>query len=257
MYKVLLVEDEEIIRRGLMYIVDWSREGCVVVGEAGDGEEGITKISELAPDIVITDVRMPFMDGLSMLEKTRSVPYETIIISGYDEFDYAKRAISLDVTEYLLKPVDFSDLHQALERVKEKIHERRQYRKGNSTELKNNSFSFENILQDIPEPKNPCVKAMLQTIQKQYASKLSMQQFSQDLGVSSVYLHTKFKQEMHYTFHDFLNRYRIGQAVKQLCQKDLKVYEIAEQVGFSDYKYFISVFKKYMGCSPKKFLERM
>lgn len=94
-------------------------------------------------------------------------------------------------------------------------------------------------------------------VHKRYASKLSVQQISQELGVSSVYLHTKFKQEMHYTFNDFLNRYRIGKAVEGLRQRDQKVYEIAELVGFSDYKYFISVFKKYTGCSPKKFMEQI
>ncbi len=255
MYKVLIVEDEEIIRRGLMYIVNWSREGCVVVGEAGDGEDGIKKITELAPDIVITDVRMPFMDGLSMLEKTRSIPYETIIISGYDAFDYAKRAISLDVTEYLLKPVDVDALHQALERVKEKLQKKRFYR----WEKREGGVASHAValLMDLPEPQNPYVREMLEMVHKRYASKLSVQQISQELGVSSVYLHTKFKQEMHYTFNDFLNRYRIGKAVEGLRQRDQKVYEIAELVGFSDYKYFISVFKKYTGCSPKKFMEQI
>ena len=82
MYKVLLVEDEEIIRKGLMYLMDWETEGCVIIGEAGDGAEGAEKIRQMRPDIVITDVRMPFMSGLDMLEQTRSIPYAAIVISG-------------------------------------------------------------------------------------------------------------------------------------------------------------------------------
>ena len=108
MYKVLLVEDEEIIRKGLMYLVDWEKEDCVVVGEAGDGVEGTEKIRKLRPDMVITDVRMPFLSGLDMLEQTRSIPYAAIVISGYDEFEYAKRAIKLGVKDYIVKPIDLA-----------------------------------------------------------------------------------------------------------------------------------------------------
>ena len=99
MYRVLLVEDEDIIRRGLLFAVDWLRSDCVVVGEAVDGADGLQKIAELTPDIVITDVKMPYLDGLGMLEQSRGSGYEAIILSGYDEFSYAKKAISLDVAE--------------------------------------------------------------------------------------------------------------------------------------------------------------
>ena len=124
MDKVLLVEDEDIIRRGLLYAVDWLKEDCVVVGEAIDGVDGLEKIDTLRPDIVITDVKMPYLDGLGMLEQSRDRGYEAIILSGYDEFSYAKRAISLDVTEYLLKPVDFDALHESLVRAKERLRRR-------------------------------------------------------------------------------------------------------------------------------------
>ena len=251
MYKVLLVEDEEIIRKGLMYLVDWEKEDCVVVGEAGDGVEGAEKIRKLRPDMVITDVRMPFLSGLDMLEQTRSIPYAAIVISGYDEFEYAQRAISLDVTEYLLKPVDFTALHKALIRVKEKIDTLRQF------ERQVQARPVQIHLPDgLPEPGNRYVRKVLQITESQYSQKILLQDVCEDLGVSSVYLQTKFKEEMHYTFHDYLNRYRIQQAVKKMKETDYKVYEIADMVGFSDYKYFIQVFKKYVGMSPKKFFEQ-
>ena len=129
MDKVLLVEDEDIIRRGLLYAVDWLKEDCVVVGEAIDGVDGLEKIDTLRPDIVITDVKMPYLDGLGMLEQSRDRGYEAIILSGYDEFSYAKRAISLDVTEYLLKPVDFDALHESLVRAKERLRRRAETRR--------------------------------------------------------------------------------------------------------------------------------
>lgn len=156
MYKVLLVEDEEIIRKGLMYLMDWETEGCVIIGEAGDGAEGAEKIRQMRPDIVITDVRMPFMSGLDMLEQTRSIPYAAIVISGYDEFEYAQRAISLDVTEYLLKPVDFTALQKALMRVKEKLGALRQMEQQalfHPVQM--------NLPDGLPEPGNRYVKKSL------------------------------------------------------------------------------------------------
>ena len=96
MLKVLLVEDENLIRRGLQYKMDWTEVNCVVVGEAATGQEGLTQIKALRPDIVITDIRMPDMDGLEMLREGRAVcPFHAIIISGYGEFDYAQQAIRL------------------------------------------------------------------------------------------------------------------------------------------------------------------
>ena len=99
MYKVLIVEDEDIIRKGLMFMVNWQQAGCVVAGEAADGLEGLEKIRETRPDIVIVDINMPVMDGLEMLEKSiQEYGYDAIIVSGYSEFEYARKAITLGVT---------------------------------------------------------------------------------------------------------------------------------------------------------------
>ena len=118
MYRVLLVEDEEIIRKGIRYSVPWEEYGCSVVAEAENGAVGEEKIAELRPDIVITDIRMPDMDGLEMLREGRAVcPFHAIIISGYGEFDYAQQAIRLGVAEYLLKPVDVNELKNCLRRI--------------------------------------------------------------------------------------------------------------------------------------------
>ena len=96
MYKVLIVEDEDIIRKGLMFMVNWQQAGCVVAGEAADGLEGLEKIRETRPDIVIVDINMPVMDGLEMLEKSiQEYGYDAIIVSGYSEFEYARKAITL------------------------------------------------------------------------------------------------------------------------------------------------------------------
>ncbi|WP_242069279.1 response regulator [Paenibacillus dendritiformis] len=122
MYKVLIVEDEDIIRNGLIYMVDWPKLNSIVVRRAADGIEGLAKIKELQPDIVITDVRMPFQDGIQMLRQSKAEhDYEAIIISGYSELEYARQAISLSVSEYLLKPIDFDKLNAAIVKLTAKI----------------------------------------------------------------------------------------------------------------------------------------
>ena len=121
--KVFLVEDEMVIRRGIKNSIDWEKEGYIFCGEASDGELAYPMIIKEKPDILITDIRMPFMDGLELckLVKKELPNIKILILSGYDEFDYAKEAIRLGVTEYLLKPISSSKLLEALNGVSESI----------------------------------------------------------------------------------------------------------------------------------------
>lgn len=121
--KVFLVEDEMVIRRGIKNSIDWEKEGYIFCGEASDGELAYPMIIKEKPDILITDIRMPFMDGLELckLVKKELPNIKILILSGYDEFDYAQRAIRLGVTEYLLKPISSGKLLEALNGVSESI----------------------------------------------------------------------------------------------------------------------------------------
>lgn len=121
--KVFLVEDEMVIRRGIKNSIDWEKEGYIFCGEASDGELAYPMIIKEKPDILITDIRMQFMDGLELckLVKKELPNIKILILSGYDEFDYAKEAIRLGVTEYLLKPISSGKLLEALNGVSESI----------------------------------------------------------------------------------------------------------------------------------------
>lgn len=121
--KVFLVEDEMVIRRGIKNSIDWEKEGYIFCGETSDGELAYPMIIKEKPDILITDIRMPFMDGLELckLVKKELPNIKILILSGYDEFDYAKEAIRLGVTEYLLKPISSGKLLEALNGVSESI----------------------------------------------------------------------------------------------------------------------------------------
>ena len=119
MMKVFLVDDEIAIRENLRTSFPWEKEGFVLVGEAPDGEMALPMIRDLNPDILLTDIRMPFMDGISLCREVhRTMPWVgVVILSGYDDFSYAQQAISLGVREYLLKPLSAGDLTEALKRV--------------------------------------------------------------------------------------------------------------------------------------------
>lgn len=126
--KVFLVEDEIVIRDGIRKSIDWEKEGYEFAGEASDGELAYPKILKVKPDILITDIRMPFMDGLelSRLVKKELPDIKILILSGYDEFEYAKSAIRIGVTEYLLKPISAVKLLETLEHVAGEIRRERE-----------------------------------------------------------------------------------------------------------------------------------
>ena len=127
MLKIFLAEDEIVMREGIRNNIAWQEEGFEFVGEASDGELAYPMIQKLKPDILITDIRMPFMDGLelSRIVKQELPDTSILILSGYGEFDYAKEAISIGVEDYLLKPVTSAQLLEAIRRIAEKIYGRR------------------------------------------------------------------------------------------------------------------------------------
>ena len=128
MIKVFLVEDEIVMRNGIKNNIPWEKEGLEFAGEASDGELAYPLIRKVQPDILITDIRMPFMDGLELSElvKKEFPRIKIIILSGYNEFDYAKQAIHIGVTDYLLKPITAAKLLEAVKKVADVIEKERE-----------------------------------------------------------------------------------------------------------------------------------
>ncbi len=256
MYRVLLVEDEDIIRKGLMFTADWANVNCVVIGEARNGIEGLERIRNDHPDIVIADVNMPEMDGLQMLEKSiEEFKYNAIIVSGYNEFEYARKGISLGITEYLLKPVNYNELYSAIRKIIDK-------------RVRISKLQDEQRILNVEKHKmgiidqtmktatgNRYVNQMLECVCKDYNKRIALTDISAECGMSCTYLNNKFKESTGYTFNDYLNRYRMQKAIEFMKMEKYKIYEVADMVGFSDYKYFIRVFKKYTGYSPTRILD--
>ncbi|GAB6169805.1 response regulator [Clostridium carnis] len=257
MFKLLIVEDEEMIRKGLRYTFNWSKSDVVVVDEACNGKEGLDKIRDFKPDIVLLDINMPIMDGLTMIKNSiTEFKYSAIIISGYDEFALAKEAIHLGVTEYLLKPLDSEQLFDALERAKKQVLLLKEHNiiENTTSTIDELDVIQKNVLKKISNS-SYYVSKMIDYVNSEYSKKITIQDLVDNLGVSSTYLNQKFKKETSYTFNDYLNRYRISQSINLIKTGEGKIYTIATDVGFKDYRYFINVFKKYTNCLPSDFLE--
>ncbi|MFP7285616.1 response regulator [Shouchella clausii] len=249
MLKVAIMEDEPILLKGLLYRVDWLSNDCTVVGAAEDGAEGLNLIKQTKPDIIITDIRMPFKDGLAMLKEAKADhSFEAIILSGFGEFDYAKQAITIGVHDYLLKPVDMHELEATLQKLVQKL----QAQKSND-HLTKQTKVYSHLLDLGRGSHSTYVAEIMDFIKKHYHEKVTLKAASNEIGLSTVSLNDKLKEKTGYSFNELVTRYRLTKAISLLQDEKLLIYEVAEKTGFSDYKYFSQVFKKYTGMSPKQF----
>lgn len=255
MYKVIVVEDERIIRKGLIYALDWLSFDCNIVAEASNGLEGIEMIKLHNPDIVIVDINMPIINGIEMIKQTvERYSYSPIIVSGHHEFDYAKQAITYGVSEYILKPIDHEELKLAIVSAIKQIEMKKSYRK--QLQTKDNIRSYQVMDNDELNcnDKSLVVTRMIKYIKDNYQAKVIMQDLVEELKCSTTQLNSKFRSETGTTFNDFLNRYRIQMVIGLMKERDAPLYKIAERTGFKDYKYFNMVFKKYTGYTASEFV---
>lgn len=245
MIKVLIVEDEEFIRKGLRLTINWKEKGFDIVAEGINGEDGLNKILEFSPQLVITDIKMPKMDGLEMIKKAKNLgkSFDSILLTSYSEFEYAKTGIEIGVMGYLLKPLDDEILYRLLDKIKEKI----------DINKKEKFFSIDKYM-DIS--KDRYVYKTLKNIKENYYKKLTIQDISNEIGVSVGYLSRKIKENLSETFLEILNKYRVQKAIELFENEELKMYKISDKVGFTDYKHFCTVFKKYMNVAPGEFFKK-
>ena len=246
MLKVLVVEDEEMIRRGIVLTVDWAALDCVVVGEAANGLEALEAVERLRPSLIITDLKMPQMDGLEMLRRLRELGNNVyvIILTAYDSFTYAQSALRLGAVDFLVKPFHDGDLEQAVTALRRRME----------------SDSGEAALA-LPElrkgDKSKYVLEAMDFIGRHYSDpSISIGLIAQHLGISEGHLSHLFKKETDYTLLNYLTRYRIHKAMGLLKDCRVKVYEVAEQVGYRNITYFSATFKKYVGVSPSEYQDR-
>lgn len=251
MYNLLIVDDEPVIRRGIKSLAILSEIGINKIFEAGNAETCLEITDKEQIDIIMLDINMPNTDGLTLAKmlKEKNKNFAIIMVTGYDYFEYMQTAIRLGVDDYLLKPVNKTDIELVLKRMIDKIEQIR---------LENRLLELNVTSESIPSGENSGFKAVREYMNEHlFDSDLSLGYMAENLGFNSSYLSGIIKQIYGIPFQEYVALKRMEQA-KILClSTDMKNYEIAEEIGYEDVNYFTNRFKKTFGITPKQFKQGM
>jgi YesN/AraC family two-component response regulator len=237
---IIIIDDEPKIRKGMTHLLS-QHEGWNVIGTFADAQRALSYLYEHEVDVVITDIQMPGMQGLDMIQRIRKVNREipVIIISGYSRFDYAQRAIELGVRKYLTKPTSPSEISQVLEQIESELAQR----------VQSMQTQFEHG-RDGPEITNLLILRAIEHIEKNYVNKLTLKDVAGALYISPNYLSELFKKITGSNFTDYLLDLRMEKSRIYLADVTYKIKDVSVLVGFSDARYFSNTFRKKFGMTP-------
>jgi two-component system response regulator YesN len=238
-FKLLICDDERMIREGIRQAVRWDQLNFSEVGVASDGEEGWSWICHNQPEIVITDIRMPKMDGLQLLHRTISAfPYtKVILLSGYSDFVYAQHALRYRAYDYILKPTNPETLEKVCKAAQTEWQKKRQ----------------ELALTEDENSGNDLITQILNYIHSNFSQNIDLEKVAKDIHISSVHLNRILKKELNTTFLDYLTKVRMKEAKRLLHQPKQSVSEVCYRVGYQDPKYFSQLFRKIVGTKPSQY----
>lgn len=238
MYRVMLIDDEPSARRLMRAAINWGDLEMEVVGEAENGIEAINVIDDMRPDIAFVDISMPFMNGIefSRLASERYPQLVLIIMTAFDEFEYARQCVRLPIFEYMLKPVVRAEVTETLLRAKKRLDEMMPPAKESAVEIEASA-----------------IEQIKEYLQKNYTnSQINLTSVAQMFGFSASYLSRKFKQEVGKSFVEYLTECRMERAMV-LAGTNAKMFCTATEVGIPDPNYFGRCFKKYTGKSYSEY----
>ncbi len=241
MYRVMIIDDEQKIKNLLKLTIKWEMLGFEVVGEASSGIEAINTIDELNPDVLFVDIRMPFMDGIEFAKLAiERYPYlKIVMLTAFNDFDYARECIGIGVANYLLKPINKIEINDTLTNIKKELdrHAPREERE-QVDEVKLSSIGKvrEYVIEHFKEPE------------------LNLTSVALKFGFNASYLSRAFKEETGVSFIDFLNGCRMEYAIS-LSKENQYMYQVAAEVGIPDPNYFGKCFKKYTGLSFSNYIK--
>ncbi|MCF2671520.1 MAG: helix-turn-helix domain-containing protein [Butyricicoccus sp.] len=236
--RVLLVDDEIMIREGFKRLFDWEAHDCEVVGEAADGMEALTRIDTLCPDLVIMDINIPILSGLKVIQLSRIRHPDTafVIVSGYDDFSYCREALRLQITDYILKPVNYEEFGTCIDNLKISRFERRI------------------AAADEPEAREErAITGLTRYVQAHLAEEVSLSVLAEEFHLNAQYISQLFKNEIGVGFLAYLTNIRMEHAKKLLLSTSLSIAEVAERSGYGDYRVFTKAFKKSEGVTPSQY----
>ncbi|MDD6213417.1 MAG: response regulator [Clostridiales bacterium] len=234
--RVLLVDDEIMIREGFKRLFDWEAHDCQVVGEAADGMEALSKIDSLKPDIAIMDINIPIMNGLKVIQLARIKHPDTafVIVSGYDDFAYCREALRLQITDYILKPVNYEEFGTCIDNLKIALFRRQSSKEEEQQEERT-------------------IHGIIRYMQEHLAEEVSLSVLAEEFHLNPQYISQLFKSEIGVNFLVYLTNIRMEKAKKLLVTTSLSIAEVSEQCGYGDYRVFTKVFKKSEGITPSQY----
>ena len=243
MYNVFLVDDEPILLEGIRSKIDWESIGLNFVGEATDGEIALSMMQELKPDILITDVKMPFMDGIEFSKiAMRQYPHlKIIVLTAMNEFEYARQCVGIGVCEYLTKPIVRANVMEALKKVTAEL-EQSGVRPHEEEKEKKTDKNFYGGMGNICDFINNNYKN----------SEINLTYVANKFGFNPSYLSRRFKEETGMSFVDYVTKCRMDKAI-ELLHKKTAMYITAREVGIPDPNYFSKCFKQHYGMTPTEY----
>lgn len=244
MIRAFIVDDEKVIRDGLTKMIVNACPGVSVVGSATNGHAALAELRRLKPDICLVDMKMPIMDGAEMIRQVRQEDTHVrfVVISGYAEFEYARKLIGYGCSAYLFKPVKISELAQVVLAIRDELD-------GQAPQPID-----EDTLESTSE--RYIIRQALQYIRNNYQTNLSLSDVAEAVHMNSSYFCQLFKKETSVTFLTYLTNYRIECAKELLSSSNFRIAEIGAMVGIADSKYFSKVFRKVTGTTPAAWREK-
>ena len=234
--RVLLVDDEIMIREGFKRLFEWEAHDCQVIGEAADGMEALAKIDTLCPDIVIMDINIPIMNGLKVIQLARIKHPEMafVIVSGYDDFSYCREALRLKITDYILKPVNYEEFGTCIDSLRIAM-------------FREKPSGHESDREETP------IRAITRYMQEHLAEEISLSVLAEEFHLNAQYISQLFKSKIGVGFLAYLTNIRMEHAKKLLLTTPLSIAEVSEQSGYGDYRVFTKTFKRSEGITPSQY----
>lgn len=249
---VLVVDDEEIIVQGIIKHMSKLTDLTINAMGAHSAAEALDIMGYFRPDLLLTDIHMPNRSGLALIEEVRArkLCANCIILTAYEEFDYARRALDLQVLGYLVKPIDWAELDARLRALSQ---DRVQARQAEEI-LHQYEYCYAHTLSS---GLSPTMKKITRYVQKNYARDLSLMQLSCQTGFTESYICSLFKKELDITFLDYVNELRLRQAMATLIESPrTSVRDIAALVGYRSERQLFRLFNAQLGMTPQQFREQ-
>lgn len=243
MYKILIVDDDQNYRYAVREIIDWKSLNFRIVDEAINGSQAMRKLEECHPNLVITDMNMPLMDGVELIKAAHKKYPEILFValSAYDDFDFVRESLREGAVDYILKyEMKEDEIRKIIEKVKNRLDELRMHRERVE-------------IMDIDTIKSREIKRSIIYVKEHYQENITLQEAAEQVGLNKNYFSNLFKEEAGETFIKFVNKVRIQNALELLEQGYLKTYEIAEMAGYKNSSYFSKIFKDIMGVSIEEY----